>query len=111
MKELYDKLEYFVENSGSNKSIIATIKGEKAIAPFTTENKLMAYLLSIGAMTFQDYENLSHEFAKRYQEQNRYLDLFEMAPLADVGANLRQAAGVTRVLAAHHDHAVAAVGK
>lgn len=80
MKELYDKLEYFVENSGSNKSIIATIRGEKAIAPFTTENKLMAYLLSIGAMTFQDYENLSHEFAKRYQEQNRYLDLFEMAP-------------------------------
>ena len=34
-----------------------------------------------------------------------------MCALADVGANLRQAAGVTRVLAAHHDHAVAAVGK
>ena len=80
MNELYDKLEYFIKNSDSNKSIIATIKEEKAIAPFTTENKLMAYLLSIGAMTFQDYENLSDEFAKRYQEQNRYLDLFEMAP-------------------------------
>lgn len=80
MKELCDKLEYFIENSNSNKSIIAALKREDAIAPFTTENKLMAYLLSIGAMTFQDYENLSHEFAKRYQEQNRYLDLFEMAP-------------------------------
>ena len=44
MKELYDKLEYFVENSGSNKSIIATIKGEKAIAPFTTEKGLSSFL-------------------------------------------------------------------
>lgn len=80
MKELCDKLEYFIENSNSNKSIIVALKKEDAIAPFTTENRLMSYLLSIGAMTFQDYENLSHEFAKRYQEQNRYLNLFEMAP-------------------------------
>ena len=34
-----------------------------------------------------------------------------MCALANIGANLRQAAGVARVFTAHHDHAVAAVGK
>ena len=40
----------------------------------------MAYLLSVGKISYQDYLELSREFCKRDQEQNRYLMLFEMAP-------------------------------
>lgn len=79
MKELRDKLVDLLKTNGDELVIKAIMNGE-SIAPFSTENQMMAYLLSNGAISYQDYENLRNEFIIRYQQENKYIELFEMAP-------------------------------
>ena len=52
------------------------IKKEKAIFPFSTEGRILAYLLATQTITYEKYVELQDAYAKR----NQYLDLFEMAP-------------------------------
>ena len=80
MKELKNKLEYLLKNSGEDKSEIEAIMNEESIAPFDTANRLMAYLLSNGKMSYSTYKSLSDEYIKRYQQENKYISLFEMSP-------------------------------
>lgn len=40
----------------------------------------MAYLMSIGKMSYDDYLELSREFCERNKQDNPYIDLFDMAP-------------------------------
>lgn len=80
MKELKDKIEFLLENSDGDKDVIEAIKGDKSVAPFSTENRLMAYLLSIGKISFDDYTTMCKEYCERNQKQNQYLYLFDMAP-------------------------------
>lgn len=80
MKELRKRLDYLLKNSSGDDEVIEAIKQEPTIAPFSTEAHLLAYLLSIGEITYEEYIGLNHEFYERYQQENQYLELFEMAP-------------------------------
>ena len=80
MKELEIKLNNLLRESGGDEEIIRAIQNEESVAPFHTVNRLMAYLLAMGVITYADYEKLSDEYMKRHQQQNQYLYLFDMAP-------------------------------
>lgn len=80
MKELKDKIDFLLENSDGDKDVIEAIKSDTSVAPFSTENRLMAYLLSIGKISFDDYTTMCKEYCERNQKQNQYLYLFDMAP-------------------------------
>lgn len=80
MKELKEKLDYLLKNSNVDTSIIESIKSEKSIEPFSTEGRLMAYLLSIEKIDYNDYLDMSREFCERNQKDNQYINLFDMAP-------------------------------
>ena len=80
MKELERKLNDLLLESGGDAMTIESIQKEESVAPFNTVNRIMAYLLAMGKITYTDYENLSNEFIKRHQQQNQYLYLFDMAP-------------------------------
>lgn len=76
MKELQKQLDMLFKQAGSDESVIEAIKKEKAIFPFSTEGRMLAYLLATQTITYNKYIELQKEYAKR----NRYLDLFDMAP-------------------------------
>lgn len=76
MKELKITLNDLRKNSKGNNDIITTIENEKSLFPFSVESRLLAYYLSIGEITFDEYSSLHSD----YCERNKYLELFEMAP-------------------------------
>ena len=76
MKYLSAQLEELLKNTKGDMSIIQSIKAEKSLYPFSMENKLLAYLLSINEVSYEVYSRLKSE----YYERNKYLDLFDMAP-------------------------------
>lgn len=80
MKELRKKLDYLLKTANGDETIIETIFNENSISPFTVEQKLMAYLLSIDRINYNDYLALGNEFSRRNQQENQYLALFDMAP-------------------------------
>ena len=80
MKELKNRIDILVESSNGDKNIIETIKKDRSVAPFSTENRLLAYFLSIGELSFDDYSLLCQEYYDRSQKSNQYLYLFDMAP-------------------------------
>lgn len=76
MKELQKQLELLLKQAGGDKHTIEAIKQEKAVFPFSTEGRIMAYLLATQTISYEKYLELHREYAKR----NQYLDLFDMAP-------------------------------
>ena len=80
MKKLESELNNLILETGTDIDAISLIKNKTSIAPFGTVNRIMAYLLATGKITYTDYETLSQEFIKRYEQKNQYLYLFDMAP-------------------------------
>lgn len=78
MKELRNKINNLIKDC--NPSVIESIEKEKSIEPFSIESRLLAYLLSVGKINYEDYSALGKEFCLRKQQQNKYLYLFDMAP-------------------------------
>ena len=76
MKELRNQLDMLLGQSGGDKNTIEVIKSEKAVFPFSTEGRMLAYLLATQTIDYKKYMELHNEYAKR----NQYLDLFDMAP-------------------------------
>ena len=76
MKELLTELKKLRNNTKGDINIIKEIERQKALFPFSVENRLLAYYLSIGEITYEQYSKLDSE----YCERNKYLDLFDMAP-------------------------------
>lgn len=76
MKELTLELNKLLKNTNGSLDIIEAIQNEKAIFPFTNENRLLAYFLSIGEISYDTYLRLDNEYCKR----NKYLYLFDMSP-------------------------------
>lgn len=64
------------EKTNGDINIIKSIETQKALFPFSVENRLLAYYLAIGEITYEKYSRLNAE----YCERNKYLDLFDMAP-------------------------------
>lgn len=79
MKELQEELNRLIKSTG-DKDTIDMIKKAASVAPFNTVNRMMAYLLTMGKISYEDYIKLSEDFVKRHQQQNQYLYLFDMAP-------------------------------
>ena len=69
-------MDLLLKQSGGDKKTIEVIKNEKAVFPFSTEGRMLAYLLSTQTIDYEKYMELRNEYAKR----NQYLDLFDMAP-------------------------------
>ena len=67
MKELERKLNDLLLASGEDKMTIESLQKDESIAPFSKVNRMMAYLLAMGKMTYKDYEDLYDEFTMRYQ--------------------------------------------
>ena len=65
-----------MDQSGGDKNDIELIKKGNAIFPFSTEGRILAYLLATQTITYEQYMELQNEYAKR----NQYLHLFDMAP-------------------------------
>lgn len=80
MKELEYKLIELLEKSGVDANAIKAFRSTESIAPFSTLNRMMAYLLAMGKISYSDYEKLGEEYIRRYQQSNQYLYLFDMAP-------------------------------
>jgi len=76
VKELKKQIESILRQSGTDWHIIEEITNQKAVFPFSKEERIIAYLLSSGIITYEQYVEIDHS----YVERNRYLDLFEMAP-------------------------------
>lgn len=76
MKELMMELQNLQKKTTGDINIIKSIEKEKALFPFSIENKLLSYYLSVGDISYERYSQLNTE----YCERNKYLDLFEMAP-------------------------------
>ena len=76
MKQLQNELDLLLKQSGVDDQIIEVIKREKSVFPFSTEGRLLAYLLSTRTIDYEKYMELQNSYAKR----NQYLDLFDMAP-------------------------------
>lgn len=55
MKELRKKLDYLLKTANGDETIIETIFNENSTFPFTVEQNLMAYLLSIDRISYNDY--------------------------------------------------------
>lgn len=76
MRELMIELNNLRKKTNGDTSIIKSIEDEKALFPFSVENRLLAYYLAIGEITYERYSQLNAE----YCERNKYLNLFDMAP-------------------------------
>ena len=72
MKELMIELDNLRKKTMGDTNIIKSIEKEKALFPFSVENRLLAYYLAIGEITYERYSQLITE----YCERNKYLDLF-----------------------------------
>ena len=81
MKELQKQIDLLLQGvDEKNKSIITEIRNENSLPPFSTENRLLAYLLAIGKISYEDYTRIGEEFSERHNQNNKYLFLFDMAP-------------------------------
>lgn len=76
MKELQHQIDLLLSQANPSPELLKSFSEEKSIFPFSQEGRKMAYLLSIGTITYEQYLTLNKDYALR----NKYLDLFEMAP-------------------------------
>ena len=58
MKELQKQLDMLIRKSGADMQVIEMIRNEPSVCPFSTEGKLMAYLLAGRIITYEEYLNL-----------------------------------------------------
>ena len=72
MNELHKEIEELLKDNPEQLSEIEEIRK----FPFSTESRMLAYMLSLGVLSYEQYERISREYSKR----NRFLELFELAP-------------------------------
>ena len=80
MSDLQNKIDLIIKSTNADLNIIESIKADKTVAPFSTESRLLAYLQSINAISYGEYENLYQAYAEQTKKTNKYLSLFDMAP-------------------------------
>ena len=76
MKELHNKIDLILKDSNIDKLEIESIKNSETLFPFSTESRILAYLLAINAISYEQYDEMNQE----YNERNKYLQLFDLAP-------------------------------
>ena len=60
MKELRHEIEEILSKSKQDKKIVETIKNEISVYPFTTESRILVYLIATKAITYEQFNKL-HE--------------------------------------------------
>ncbi len=78
--ELKEQIEILLNDSGVDQSVIDEFKVKESVSPFNYESRAMAYLLSTGKLSFNDYVAMDDQYCKQSKEENKYLYLFDMAP-------------------------------
>lgn len=76
MKKLNETIDELLRKSGIDKESILAIDSKEPLFPFSQIGKILAYLLAADVISYEEYLQISHE----YQERNKYLELFELAP-------------------------------
>ena len=76
MKKLQEELERLLYHLEGKEHILKTMEEEPSIFPFSRESRIMAYLLSIHAITYEKYLQLFYDYTQR----NQFLPLFDMSP-------------------------------
>ena len=76
MKELREQIESILSKSGKNKQVVDKIRKEISVYPFSTEGRILVYLVAENAITYEQFNKLHDEYAKR----NKYLELFDLSP-------------------------------
>lgn len=80
MKELRKQIDALLSDLSNKDAIIEEIQHESSLPPFSTENRLLAYLLSVGKLSYDEYSRIGKEFSERNTQNNQYISLFDMAP-------------------------------
>lgn len=80
MEEIKEFIHRYSENSKVVKKVLKDIEQKPSIEPFSTEVRELAYLLSVGAIDYDQYSSLSDNYCDRSSAQNKYTYLFDMAP-------------------------------
>lgn len=65
MKQLREKIEELLCNSKCTKEEISSIMREKALYPFSRESRILAYLMSLGEITYDEYAKLDEDYCNR----------------------------------------------
>lgn len=76
MNELRNQIELLLDKSNQDKKIVELIKKEISVYPFTTESKILVYLVATKVITYEQFNKLHDEYTKR----NRYLELYDLSP-------------------------------
>ena len=76
MKELKKEIEKLLQKTKGDMDTIKEIKSGKALFPFSLESNLLAYFMSIGELSYEEFFTL----ATSYSQRNKYLELYDMAP-------------------------------
>ncbi len=76
MKELHYQIDQLLTAKGINPTLIQSIKKEDSMFPFSQESQILSYLLATKAISYEQYEKIVQD----YNERNKYLSLFDMAP-------------------------------
>ena len=76
MKELRKQIELLLSKSNKDKKVVESIKNEISVYPFTTESRILVYLVATKAITYEQFDKLHDE----YTERNKYLELYDLAP-------------------------------
>lgn len=76
MKILQERLDAIMKQANIDEKITEEIRKEQAVGPFNKIASLMTYLVSIQALSFEEYNTLRESFSKR----NKYLYLYDLAP-------------------------------
>jgi hypothetical protein len=74
LKKLKKQIDAFLKSENVDIEVVQEIKNENAVYPFSTEGRLLVYLLDIKAMKYEDYLNLQSDYTKR----NHYLYTYEL---------------------------------
>lgn len=80
MKILNETIDKLLSEAHADLNVVNAIRNGKSISPFEVESKLLAYLISLGTLSFDDYIKIASDYSNRKEAMNQYIDLFDMAP-------------------------------
>ncbi|NLC75587.1 MAG: restriction endonuclease subunit M, partial [Clostridiales bacterium] len=76
MEELHQQIEQILNSKHIDKSNIESLGKDESLYPFSNEGRILAYMLAIKAISYEQYDTLR----KEYNNRNKYLRLFDLAP-------------------------------
>lgn len=79
MNDFNERIKLLLKDPRCDQELVQQIKEEGTFPPFSSEERLLAYLLYKGIMSFDEYHGII-EGCYADSKDNKYLDLYNMAP-------------------------------